>query len=812
MRGQSLRKGDTMDQQLVHQPSAAADDLVYLSRGSVWVLEGRLTEDGQNGPAHPRVLVTAASGCRFVLGHPGRHSAVVVRSAADGYEVALHGTRDSTRTVLGTFDAVPVPIGWATADHLLLGLQGGGASVVQNVVLDVTGISAVPGHLTGLTHLGSIDHEGGGSLQETMIVTTAGIHPASWRGYRGGAAGRLQLLGPHGAINHPVATGNAAEARIVGGRLYFLDDLHGAVDVYSASADGTGPVTRHTRFTGLGATSLHRGKDHLVVGVAGRAWVLDPVAETLIAVSVPTDSPPDPTRGTLLGPDEWVVAEDRGQDGRSVLLTRTATDAFIHWLAAPVGRRTTVSVPGLRGHHVDHLVMAAGRTLVSSDVAGVGEVLADGGLRWLCTARSHRRGRPALRRDGGLVAWSEETGNRGASLHLVELTTGERAHLEVPGSHLSAPAFTREGELVFSSRPVSPWAGTASPLEGIERWSSLAAEDTILQARSGRVGVRGDGAEHTTTTTVEPPWQPSPRAVLEQVLHLISVYPGGMAPGVPRDLVTEELRELAASVRDRDDLALLVRSALREIGQSHAGLRDHAEPAVPDVPAADDAGEDLLARVRERSRDVLAGQAEYLVVPDVSTSGYAAVRDLCRRWRGSRPLVLDLRYNSGGQLADHLAALLTHLLQRSAAARVDGWAEIPLIEGPDRAVVLINESTGSGGEHLAALLSEHPRTTVLGRRTAGAGTGFHRSWDLGWDFSVTLPQYRLGGSPSRWALENRGLSPDREHAACPTAGVGLDDALLAAALREVSAGAARSPPGQDGRTQPQTTITERGCP
>ncbi|MGO1884898.1 MAG: S41 family peptidase [Citricoccus sp.] len=803
-----------MDQQIIHQPSAAAEDLVYLAQGTAWVLEGRLALDNpgaSDGPAHPirpRALVHEDLDCRFVLGHPARHQAVVVRSTAGGYEVAIHGTRDPTGTALGTFGTAPVPIGWATPDHVLLGLRGEDAALVENVILDVTGTRTVPDHLRGVNHLGSIDHDPDGHHPESTIITTAGIHPAHWRSYRGGAAGRLQRLGPHVPTDLPVAIGNAADGRILRERLYFLDDLHGAVDVYSTRTDGAGPITRHTRFTGLGATSLHRSKDRLVVGAAGRAWILDPGAESLIAVSVPTrpspESPLMADAGSPLGPAEWVVAEDRSQDGRTVLLARTATEVFVHGLD-PAGQQChTLQVPGLRDHHVDHLVTAAGRTVVSSDVAGVAEVLTDGSLRWLSTVRCHRRGRPALRPDGELVAWTEETGNRGASLHVVDLTSGEQTHLEVPGTHLGAPAFTREGELVFSARPVSPWAGTASPLEGVERWCSLAAEDTVLQARSGRVDVRADPGERPGPAQAVPSRRPHPRAVLEQVLHLASFFPGGAARGaalgVPEGRVTEELRGLTGRVRDREDLALLVRCALREIGQSHAGLRDHAEHTEHAVPAADGGSADLLTRLRHHSRSVLASEAEYLVVPDVSTSGYAAVRDLCRRWRGNRPLVLDLRYNSGGQLADHLAALLTHMLQRSAAARVAGSAVIPLIEGPDRAVVLINESTGSGGEHLAALLSEHPRATVLGRRTVGAGTGFHRRWDLGWDFSITLPQYRLGGSPSRWVLENRGLSPDREHPSCPTAGVGLDDALLQDTLREVRAGAG-----------PQTTTTERGC-
>ncbi|MBC8369791.1 MAG: PDZ domain-containing protein [Planctomycetes bacterium] len=96
---------------------------------------------------------------------------------------------------------------------------------------------------------------------------------------------------------------------------------------------------------------------------------------------------------------------------------------------------------------------------------------------------------------------------------------------------------------------------------------------------------------------------------------------------------------------------------------------------------------------------------------------------------GMQALILDLRFNLGGQLNDAIA-VVSHFLRGDLVCRLRPhsgeellkYADLQLSSHPDLPlVVLVNELSASGSEVVVAALRDHQRATSMGMRTYGKG-------------------------------------------------------------------------------------------
>ncbi|MFT7517099.1 MAG: carboxyl-terminal processing protease [Myxococcota bacterium] len=96
---------------------------------------------------------------------------------------------------------------------------------------------------------------------------------------------------------------------------------------------------------------------------------------------------------------------------------------------------------------------------------------------------------------------------------------------------------------------------------------------------------------------------------------------------------------------------------------------------------------------------------------------------------GMQALILDLRFNLGGQLNDAVE-VVSHFLQGEVVCKLRphageeylSYADLQLSSHPSLPlVVLINELSASGSEIVAAALRDHQRATLMGTRTYGKG-------------------------------------------------------------------------------------------
>ncbi len=167
--------------------------------------------------------------------------------------------------------------------------------------------------------------------------------------------------------------------------------------------------------------------------------------------------------------------------------------------------------------------------------------------------------------------------------------------------------------------------------------------------------------------------------------------------------------------------------------------------------------------------ELLDGKVGYLRLYQFVDHTGADVRDAIAGLlqQGMRALVLDLRGNSGGFLAE-LDRVLNTLLPRGlrvyAQVRPGGKVDVvrttksPLLPATVPLIVLVDEGSASAAELLAAAIKENQRGTLVGAKTAGAveASILH---DLSDGSALSITAFRLTtGAGVR--LEHTGVEPD----------------------------------------------------
>jgi tricorn protease len=125
-------------------------------------------------------------------------------------------------------------------------------------------------------------------------------------------------------------------------------------------------------------------------------------------------------------------------------------------------------------------------------------------------------------------------------------------------------------------------------------------------------------------------------------------------------------------------------------------------------------------------------------------------------------LILDERFNGGGQVADYVIDVLNRPLLSWNLFRYGEVQRTPAgsIQGPK--VMIINEPAGSGGDMMPWMFRYTKAGTLVGKRTWGGligVLGFPTLMDGG---TVTAPNVRIFSPSGDWIAENTGVSPDVE--------------------------------------------------
>ncbi len=165
---------------------------------------------------------------------------------------------------------------------------------------------------------------------------------------------------------------------------------------------------------------------------------------------------------------------------------------------------------------------------------------------------------------------------------------------------------------------------------------------------------------------------------------------------------------------------------------------------------------------RRRVEEATGGRVGYVYVPSTGRGGQnELVRMFYGQWNKDA-LIIDERFNDGGQIPDRFVELLNREpLAFWAVRHGERWQWPPRSHfGPK--VMLINGWSGSGGDAFPDYFRKAGLGPLIGTRTWGGLIGLSGSPDLVDGGYATVPTFRMYDPNGKWFLEGQGVSPDVE--------------------------------------------------
>lgn len=188
---------------------------------------------------------------------------------------------------------------------------------------------------------------------------------------------------------------------------------------------------------------------------------------------------------------------------------------------------------------------------------------------------------------------------------------------------------------------------------------------------------------------------------------------------------------------------------------------------------------------RQRVAEATDGRVGYIYV---RSTGVDAQNELVRQFMAQHEkdaLIIDERFNSGGQIPDRFVELLNRQELAHWAVR-DGkdWKWPPVAHfGPK--VMLINGWSGSGGDAFPAFFRDSGLGPLIGTRTWGGLIGISGAPTLIDGGGVTVPTFRMYYPDGQWFPEGYGVEPDIYVEDDPTQLAKGTDPQLERAIREI---------------------------
>ena len=188
---------------------------------------------------------------------------------------------------------------------------------------------------------------------------------------------------------------------------------------------------------------------------------------------------------------------------------------------------------------------------------------------------------------------------------------------------------------------------------------------------------------------------------------------------------------------------------------------------------------------RQQVHQETEGRVGYVHVPDMGTFGYAEFHRYYLAESEREGLIVDVRFNGGGNVSQ---LLLEKLARRRIGYDKPRYGEpipYPLHSVLGPIVALTNEYAGSDGDifsHAFKILGLGP---LIGKRTWGGVIGISPRHSLVDGTTTTQPEYSQWFEDVGWAVENYGTEPDIEVEMTPQDYAQGQDPQLERGLKEI---------------------------
>jgi tricorn protease len=163
---------------------------------------------------------------------------------------------------------------------------------------------------------------------------------------------------------------------------------------------------------------------------------------------------------------------------------------------------------------------------------------------------------------------------------------------------------------------------------------------------------------------------------------------------------------------------------------------------------------------RRRVDSASGGKIGYIYVKNTGADGQSDLYQQFRAQVAKEGLVIDERWNSGGQIPDRFIELLGRRVTNYWGVRDGRDWQTPYIAQVGPKVMLTNGWSGSGGDCFPWLFRENKLGPIIGTRTWGGLIGMTGAPGLVDGGHVTVPTFGIYDTAGKWIIEGHGVDPD----------------------------------------------------
>ncbi len=166
--------------------------------------------------------------------------------------------------------------------------------------------------------------------------------------------------------------------------------------------------------------------------------------------------------------------------------------------------------------------------------------------------------------------------------------------------------------------------------------------------------------------------------------------------------------------------------------------------------------------MRRHVEEATNGEVGYIYVPSTGLDGQnELMRQFNAQWN-KKALIIDERFNDGGQIPDRFVEMLNRTPLSFIATRDGKPWQFPAYANFGPKVMLINGWSGSGGDAFPDYFRKKNLGPLIGSRTWGGLIGISGYPDLVDGGGITAPSFRLLNPDGTWFKEGHGVDPDIE--------------------------------------------------